>query len=132
MKNTVYTREVLEEKINIEVQRIIDDIVNEYHQFKENMLNSTTKDVFDKAFQINAYNDFDMYFEDDGFENMIVYYIENESDKILINIYNGLIGMNNNILYNLYEFIFNYESMSTTTWEDIDTIIKDCYFIDVN
>lgn len=132
MKNTVYTREVLEEKINAEVKRIINEVSNEYLQFKENMLNSTTKDVFDKAFQINAYDDFDMYFEDDGFENMIDYYIENESDEILINLYNSLLGMKNNILYDLYEFIFNYESMSTTTWEDIDIIIKDCYFVDVN
>ena len=63
MKNQIFTREVLEEKIEVEVKRIINDVVNEYHQFKENMLNSTTKDVFDKAFQINVYNDYDMYFE---------------------------------------------------------------------
>ena len=132
MKNQIYTREVLEEKINVEVQRIIDDVVNEYHQFKENMLNSTTKDVFDKAFQINVYNDYDMYFENDGFVDMISYYIENKSDAILINLYNSLLGMENNILYTLYEFLFNYDSMYTTTWENINEIIKDCYFIDVN
>lgn len=132
MKNQIYPREVLEEKINVEVQRIIDDVANEYHQFKENMLNSTTKDVFDKAFQINVYNDYDMYFENDGFVDMISYYIENESDAILINLYNSLLGMENNILYTLYEFLFNYDSMYTTTWENINEIIKDCYFIDVN
>ena len=132
MKNQIYTREVLEEKINVEVQRIIDDVANEYHQFKENMLNSTTKDVFDKAFQINVYNDYDMYFENDGFVGMISYYIENESDAILINLYNSLLGMKNNILYTLYEYLFNYDSMYTTTWENIYEIIKDCYFIGVN
>lgn len=132
MKNQIYPREVLEEKINVEVQRIIDDVSNEYHQFKENMLNSTTKDVFDKAFQINVYNDYDMYFENDGFVDMISYYIENKSDAILINLYNSLLGMENNILYTLYEFLFNYDSMYTTTWENINEIIKDCYFIDVN
>ena len=107
MKNQIFTREVLEEKIDVEVKRIIDDVVNEYHQFKENMLNSTTKDVFDKAFQINVYNDYDMYFENDGFVDMISYYIENKSDAILINLYNSLLGMENNILYTLYEFLFN-------------------------
>lgn len=132
MKNQIFTREVLEEKIDVEVKRIIDDVVNEYHQFKENMLNSTTKDVFDKAFQINVYNDYDMYFENDGFVDMISYYIENKSDAILINLYNSLLGMENNILYTLYEFLFNYDSMSTTTWENINEIIKDCYFIGVN
>lgn len=132
MKKLIYTREALEEKINIEVQRIIDDVANEYHQFKENMLNSTTKDVFDKAFQINVYNDYDMYFENDGFSDRISYYIENESDEILINLYNSLLGMENNILYTLYEFLYNYEVISTTTWENIDDIIKDCYFVDVN
>ena len=132
MKNQIFTREVLEEKIDVEVKRIIDDVVNEYHQFKENMLNSTTKDVFDKAFQINVYNDYDIYFENDGFVDMISYYIENKSDAILINLYNSLLGMENNILYTLYEFLFNYDSMSTTTWENINEIIKDCYFIGVN
>lgn len=132
MKNQIFTREVLEEKIDVEVKRIIDDVANEYHQFKENMLNSTTKDVFDKAFQINVYNDYDMYFENDGFVDMISYYIENESDAILINLYNSLLGMENNILYTLYEFLFNYDSMYTTKWENINEIIKDCYFIDVN
>ena len=132
MKNQIYPREVLEEKINVEVQRIIDDVANEYHQFKENMLNSTTKDVFDKAFQINVYNDYDMYIENDGFVDMISYYIENKSDAILINLYNSLLGMENNILYTLYDFLFNYDSMYTTTWENINEIIKDCYFIDVN
>ena len=132
MKNQIFTREVLEEKIDVEVKRIIDDVVNEYHQFKENMLNSTTKDVFDKAFQINVYNDYDMYFENDGFVDIISYYIENKSDAILINLYNSLLGMENNILYTLYEFLFNYDSMSTTTWENINEIIKDCYFIGVN
>lgn len=132
MKKQVYTREVLEEKINKEAQRIIDIVVEEYHQFKEKLLRASTQNVFDKAFQINAYNDFDMYFENDGFTNMITYYIENESDVILINLYNSLLGMNNNILCNLYEFLFNYESLSTATWEDIDNIIRDCYFVDVN
>jgi len=132
MENTIYTREVLEEKINKEAKRIAENVAEEYHQFKEKMLRSTTKDVFDKAFQINVYNDFDMYFENDGFTNMITYYIENEADSILINLYNSLLGINNNILYNLYEFIFNYESTSTTTWEDIDNIIRDCYFVDIN
>ena len=132
MKNQIFTREVLEEKIDVEVKRIINDVSNEYHQFKENMLNSTTKDVFDKAFQINVYNDYDMYFENDGFVDMIAYYIENESDAILINLYNSLLGMENNILYTLYEFLFNYDSMYTTTWENINEIIKDCYFIGVN
>ena len=132
MKNQIFTREVLEEKIDIEVKRIIDDVSNEYHQFKENMLNSTTKDVFDKAFQINVYNDYDMYFENDGFLDMIYYYIENESDEILINLYNSLLGMENNILYTLYEFLFNYDSMYTTKWENINEIIKYCYFIGVN
>ena len=132
MKNQIFTRKVLEEKINVEIQRIIDDVVNEYHQFKENMLNSTTKDVFDKAFQINVYNDYDMYFENDGFLDMIYYYIENESDAILINLYNSLLGMENNILYTLYEFLFNYDSMYTTKWENINEIIKCCYFIGVN
>ena len=132
MKNQIFTREVLEEKIEVEVKRIINDVVNEYHQFKENMLNSTTKDVFDKAFQINVYNDYDMYFENDGFVDMISYYIENESDEILINLYNSLLGMENNILYTLYEFLFNYDSMYTTKWENINEIIKYCYFISVN
>lgn len=132
MKNQIFTREVLEEKIEVEVKRIINDVVNEYHQFKENMLNSTTKDVFDKAFQINVYNDYDMYFENDGFVDMISYYIENESDEILINLYNSLLGMENNILYTLYEFLFNYDSMYTTKWENINEIIKYCYFIGVN
>ena len=132
MKNQIFTREVLEEKRDVEVKRIIDDVSNEYHQFKENMLNSTTKDVFDKAFQINVYNDYDMYFENDGFVDMISYYIENESDAIVINLYNSLLGMENNILYTLYEFLFNYDSMSTTKWENINEIIKDCYFIGVN
>lgn len=132
MKNQIFTREVLEEKIDVEVKRIIDDVANEYHQFKENMLNSTTKDVFDKAFQINVYNDYDMYFENDGFVDMISYYIENESDAILINLYNSLLGMENNILYTLYEFLFNYDSMYTTKWENINEIIKYCYFIGVN
>lgn len=132
MKNQIFTREVLEEKIDVEVKRIIDDVANEYHQFKENMLNSTTKDVFDKAFQINVYNDYDMYFENDGFVDMISYYNENKSDAILINLYNSLLGMENNILYTLYEFLFNYDSMSTTKWENINEIIKDCYFISVN
>lgn len=132
MKNQIFTREVLEEKIDVEVKRIIDDVSNEYHQFKENMLNSTTKDVFDKAFQINVYNDYDMYFENDGFVDMISYYIENESDAILINLYNSLLGMENNILYTLYEFLFNYDSMYTTKWENINEIIKYCYFIGVN
>lgn len=132
MKNQIFTREVLEEKIDVEVKRIIDDVANEYHQFKENMLNSTTKDVFDKAFQINVYNDYDMYFENDGFVDMISYYNENKSDAILINLYNSLLGMENNILYTLYEFLFNYDSMYTTEWENINEIIKDCYFIDVN
>ena len=132
MKNQIFTREVLEEKIDVEVKRIIDDVSNEYHQFKENMLNSTTKDVFDKAFQINVYNDYDMYFENDGFVDMISYYIENESDEILINLYNSLLGMENNILYTLYEFLFNYDSMYTTKWENINEIIKYCYFIGVN
>ena len=122
----------MEEKIDVKVKRIIDDVSNEYHQFKENMLNSTTKDVFDKAFQINVYNDYDMYFENDGFVDMISYYIENESDAILINLYNSLLGMENNILYTLYEFLFNYDSMYTTKWENINEIIKYCYFIGVN
>lgn len=132
MKNQIYTREGLEEKINVEVQRIIDDVVNEYHKFKENMLISTTEDVFNNSYKINVYNDYDMYFENDGFVDMISYYIENESDAILINLYNSLLGMENNILYTLYEFLFNYDSMSTTKWENINEIIKDCYFIGVN
>lgn len=132
MKNQVYTREVLETKVNAEIQRVIDEVSNEYHQFKEKMLNSTPEEVFNNSYKINAYNDFDMYFEDDGFENMINYYIENENDIKLLNIYNGLIGMNYEILYNLYEFLFNYEGMSTTTWENIDDIIKDCYFVDID
>ena len=132
MKNQIFTREVLEEKTNVEVQRIIDDVVNEYHKFKENMLSSTTEDVFNNSYKINVYNDYDMYFENDGFVDMISYYIENESDAILINLYNSLLGMENNILYTLYEFLFNYDSMSTTKWENINEIIKDCYFIGVN
>ena len=132
MKNQIYTREILEEKIYKETQRIVNEVVDEYHYFKENMLKSTTKNVFDNAFQINVYNDYDMYFENNGFMNMINYYIGNKSSSMLINLYNGLLGMNNNILYNLYEFLSNYEVMSTTTWEDIDNIIKDCYFVDIN
>ena len=31
MKNQIFTREVLEEKIEVEVKRIIDDVANEYH-----------------------------------------------------------------------------------------------------
>lgn len=118
------------EEINSEIARITNEVSKEYEQFKNYCLSLTSIEVFEKAFKISSFTDFLLFFENDGFGNMIANNIslygnnENELNQIFIN----LTKINQNILNPLYDTMINTNELYSNSWEDIETIITNTYF----
>ena len=118
-------REMMNTKIKIDelIEKCKQNVVKEYDEFKENMLNLDTRQVFDNAYKISSYTDLLYYFENDGFTCEIQNYFEYTShDEEDINKLEEF--SNKHILYELYENHFKYESLYLVTWEDIDTLVE--------
>ena len=124
------TNETIIEKINEQVKRIIKETTTEYDKFKSYQLALTTKQVFENAYKINSINDLYFYFNESGFSDMINHNVDLYKDNLdnLIKIYNNLLGITGNIMTELYEKHFDYESLYTNLWEDIELLIQYVYF----
>ena len=118
-------REIMNTKVKIDelIKKCKKNVVKEYDKFKSNMLKLNTTQVFDKAYQVSSYTNLWHYFEFGGFTEKIQNYFEYDSDNVkdiqmLANF------SNKNILFELYEAHFEYESLYLTTWDNIDTLIE--------
>ena len=118
-------REMMNTKIKIDelIEKCKQNVVKEYDEFKENMLNLDTRHVYDNAYKISSYTDLLYYFENDGFTCEIQNYFEYTSHDVE-DIQKLEEFSHKNILFELYEAHFKYEALYLTTWEDIDTIIE--------
>lgn len=118
-------REMMNTKIKIDelIEKCKQNVVKEYDEFKENMLNLDTRHVYDNAYKISSYTDLLYYFENDGFTCEIQNYFEYTSHDVE-DIHKLEEFSNKNILFELYEAHFKYEALYLTTWEDIDTLIE--------
>lgn len=130
---TIMTNETIIEKINEQVKRIIKETTTEYDKFKSYQLTLTTKQVFENAYKISSINDLYFYFNESGFSDMINHNVDLYKDNLdnLIKIYNNLLGMTGNIMTELYEKHFDYESLYTNLWEDIELLIQYVYFDEI-
>ena len=118
-------REMMNTKVKIDelIEKCKQNVVKEYDEFKENMLNLDTRHVYDNAYKISSYTDLLYYFENDGFTCEIQNYFEYTSHDVE-DIHKLEEFSNKNILFELYEAHFKYEALYLTTWEDIDTLIE--------
>ncbi len=118
-------REMMNTKIKIDelIEKCKNNVLKEYDEFKENMLNLDTRHVYDNAYKISSYTDLLYYFENDGFTCEIQNYFEYTSHDVE-DIHKLEEFSNKNILFELYEAHFKYEALYLTTWEDIDTLIE--------
>ena len=118
-------REMMNTKVKIDelIEKCKQNVVKEYDEFKENMLNLDTRQVFNNAYQISSYTDLLYYFENDGFTCEIQNYFEYTSHDVE-DIHKLEEFSNKNILFELYEAHFKYEALYLTTWEDIDTLVE--------
>ena len=118
-------REMMNTKIKIDelIEKCNQNVVTEYDEFKENMLNLDTRHVYDNAYKISSYTDLLYYFENDGFTCEIQNYFEYTSHDVEY-IHKLEEFSNKNILAELYDKHFKYESLYLTTWEDINILIE--------
>lgn len=118
-------REMMNTKVKTDelIEKCKQNVVKEYDEFKENMLNLDTRHVYDNAYKISSYTDLLYYFENDGFTCEIQNYFEYTSHDVE-DIHKLEEFSNKNILFELYEAHFKYESLYLTTWEDIDTLVE--------
>ena len=128
MKNVVIIN-----KIMSEVDRIVKATEIEYKNFKAFQLTRDAKTLFENAYRISCMNDLYYFFNNSGFSDMINNNISlYEDDQIgLLHIYNSLLGMTGNVMSELYESQFDYETLYTNLWEDIELLIKHVYFDEV-
>lgn len=121
---------VIINKIMSEVDRIVKATETEYKNFKAFQLTRDAKTLFENAYRISCMNDLYYFFNNSGFSDMInnniSLYEDNETG--LLNIYNSLLGMTGNVMAELYESQFDYETLYTNLWEDIELLIKHVYF----
>ena len=118
-------REIMNTKVKIEelIKKCEENVVKEYDKFKSDMLELNTTQLFDKAYQVSSHTDLLYYFEEGGFAEEIQNHFEYHSDNVediqmLTNF------SNKNILFELYEAHFKYETLYLTTWDDINTLIE--------
>ena len=118
-------REIMDTKVKIDelIEKCKENVVKEYDEFKTDMLKLNTAQLFDKAYQISSYTDLLYYFENDGFTCEIQNYFEYTSHSVE-DIDKLEEFSNKNILFELYENHFKYESLYLVTWEDIDTLVE--------
>lgn len=118
-------REMMNTKMKIDelIEKCKNNVLKEYDEFKENMLNLDTRHVYDNAYKISSYTDLLYYFENDGFTCEIQNYFEYTSHDVE-DIQKLEEFSNKHILFELYENHFKYESLYLTTWEDIDTLVE--------
>ena len=118
-------REMMNAKVKIDelIKKCKDSVIKEYNEFKNDMLKLDTAQVFDKAYQISSYTDLLYYFENDGFTSEIENYFEYTSNDPE-DIQKLEEFSNKNILAELYDKHFKYESLYLTTWEDINILIE--------
>lgn len=114
-------------QIDTLIDKIINKVIKEYDIFKKDMLLKTSEFLFDNAYKISSYTDLLYYFENDGFAGRITGYFEYAS-KNKDDIQKLQTFSEKNILEELYEEHFNYESLYFTLWEDIDTLIESVIF----
>ena len=128
MKNVVIIN-----KIMSEVDRIVKATEIEYKNFKAFQLTRDAKTLFENAYRISCMNDLYYFFNNSGFSDMINNNISlYEDNQIgLLHIYNSLLGMTGNVMAELYESQFDYETLYTNLWEDIELLIKHVYFDEV-
>ena len=124
---------VIINKIMSEVDRIVKATETEYKNFKAFQLTRDAKTLFENAYRISCMNDLYYFFNNSGFSDMInnniSLYEDNEIG--LLHIYNSLLGMTGNVMAELYESQFDYETLYTNLWEDIELLIKYVYFDEV-
>ena len=118
-------REIMNTKVRIYelIEKCKQNVIKEYDEFKDNMLKLNTTELFDKAYQISAYTDLLYYFDNDGFTSEIENYFEYTSNDPE-DIQKLEEFSNKNILAELYDKHFKYESLYLTTWEDINILIE--------
>ena len=124
---------VIINKIMSEVERIVKSTETEYKNFKAFQLTRDAKTLFENAYRISCMNDLYYFFNNSGFSDMInnniSLYEDNEIG--LLHIYNSLLGMTGNVMAELYESQFDYETLYTNLWKDIELLIKHVYFDEV-
>ena len=124
---------VIINKIMSEVDRIVKATETEYKNFKAFQLTRDAKTLFENAYRISCMNDLYYFFNNSGFSDMInnniSLYEDNEIG--LLHIYNSLLGMTGNVMAELYESQFDYETLYTNLWKDIELLIKHVYFDEV-
>jgi len=133
MKNVTTNNEVIINNIRTEVERIVKSTEIEYAKFKTFQLTRDAKTLFENAYRISCINDLYYFFINSGFSDMIENNIILYQDKVneLNHMLNGLQKMTGNILKELYSSHFDYETLYTNLWEDIELLIKYVYFDEV-
>lgn len=128
MKNLELTMEELNEIVMDNAKKINDKVVTEFRDFQSEMLSHDSQYIFDNAFKISSYTDLRFYFENGGFDDFIIVFFEEHEDD-----YSKYLPMlsemlESNILDILYNAQFDFESLYTTSWEDISSLVKFMYF----
>lgn len=118
-------REIMDKKVEVNtlIEEIIKKVQNEYDTFKTDMLNKSKDYLFNEAYMISSYTNLLYYFENSGFCNKIASYLDyvsTEDDKI-----KKLEDFSKkNILNEMYQTHFKYETLYFDLWEDIDLLVE--------
>lgn len=110
--------------INNLVTKIINKVVDEYDTFKKDILEKPNDYIFDNAYKISSYTDLLYYFENDVFSDFINNFFEYEENnkEMYLKMLSEFSEIN--ILNELYEVHFKYESLTFSSWEQTNEIIR--------
>lgn len=108
---------------------IIKKISKEYENFKKNMCSKTPKEIFESAYRISGYTNLFDYFDNGGFTDFINNYIDYKENESFV-IEKLKIFSQKQMLFELYESHFHYETLYLNLCDDIDALIKYVVFDD--
>ena len=106
------------------ITKIINKVVDEYDAFKKDMLEKPNYYIFDNAYKISSYTDLLYYFENDVFSDFINNFFEYEENNKVMYLKMLSEFSETNILNELYETHFKYESLTFSTWEQTSELIR--------
>ena len=118
-------REMMNLKVKVDtlIEKIIKKVQNEYDEFKKDMLEQSKDYLFKEAYMISSYTNLLYYFENGGFYDKIISYLEyvstSEDDIKKIEDFSK-----KNILNEMYQTHFKYETLYFDLWEDIDLLVE--------
>lgn len=119
-RQIIEQNESKEEKMEEIIRLMIENIEQEYETFRDDMMNNhSIEEVYLSAYKISTYMDLLMYFQNEDMlkigENIQKGFQDKDITKFTSKKY---------ILESLYDFLISCEYSYTTTWEDIENLIR--------